>query len=457
MTRLLSSLIRIASLLAVVALTANPASGTQESFNFGGDQGTLEWNVSTTYGNCGPYHGTYTQWYFSGFTHVAHSGTRYPLTGSANYFQSSQPNYCPPTGPAPAVLPLGTSSFMIYFYPQYGGHGSATIEFPGRLRPKYVVLAVVYAPPGSASYVQYGTTTMVSTATTLGSSFVSQVSQSISLTTSGISGTSGSTASTNFTQQQDTSSSVTISKSSSLAITVPGPASDAAGLDHNYDVIYVWLNPVANVTLSTGKVVWRGYQYDGRDPIGNMEIVPLYVYQLKNPSTIGPDVANRLARTWDTSGPGGLTPADYSAILALDPFWNGSGTVDLTRYWGPVVGETIAYVPPPAGGQPITTLYVQTNEITTTQGQGAQVTYSVSFSSEYGSPVFGELLSEDLKSSSSLTLTNKWSQTQTQKVNQTASVSVTGPAYSANYTGPTAFNVYQDYYIYGTFMLFPAN
>ena len=68
--------------------------------------------------------------------------------------------------------------------------------------------------------------------------------------------------------------------------------------------------------------------------------------------------------------------------------------------------------------------------------------------------IFGGLLSEDLKSSNTLTWTNKWSSTETSKVSQAATVSITGPAYGTGYSGPTLFNMYQDN-IYGTYMFYP--
>jgi hypothetical protein len=56
-----------------------------------------------------------------------------------------------------------------------------------------------------------------------------------------------------------------------------------------------------------------------------------------------------------------------------------------------------------------------------------------------------------LTTADTLSWTNKWSSQSTQQVGQTAAVSVTGPAFADNYTGPVEFNVFQDN-VYGTFM-----
>jgi hypothetical protein len=102
------------------------------SAGLGNDQ-SLEWHYYlSSSGTCGPYNGTYTVWSFDYFTYVDASGYPCPISeAGASYISSSQPQYCPPTGPEPAVLPLGYTGadghMMIDFYPGYGGSGSAVI------------------------------------------------------------------------------------------------------------------------------------------------------------------------------------------------------------------------------------------------------------------------------------------------------------------------------------------
>jgi hypothetical protein len=332
----------------------------------------------------------------------------------------------------------------------------------GSIDPKYVVLAVTYAPPGASSFVTYAGTTMMGTSTSLSNTFTDQVSVSVSIR-GGVSiiGTGGSTtgtASTSYTKAMDTSSSVALSKTVTSGTTVRGPSRSADGINHDFDIVWVWLNPKVDVTItSPTSIEWNGYSYDMRDPAGEMDIVPLYVAWLKTPSMIPADVANRLARTWDTSGLGGLTSVDYDIILARDPFAtnpsydpNGTSRFDLE------FGQTFTYEPPPQGGQPITQTYSVSYQTTSTFGQGVQDTYQIGFSidTEFHGGFLGRI-QVMVRDSTNFTWVNKWNQLSTQMTGQTASLSITGPAFSDGYTGPTAIQVWKDN-VYGTFMFHPV-
>jgi hypothetical protein len=214
---------------------------------------------------------------------------------------------------------------------------------------------------------------------------------------------------------------------------------------------------MVNLTVGpSGKVVWNGYGYNMNDPAEEMEVVPLYVAWLKNPSTIPADVATYLARSWDTSGLGGLTGSDYSAILNRDPFANASYNpeTDSTNRFQLMTGETFPFEPPPAGGQPVTKTYQLSTQTTNTNSQGAKDTYAVQYSID--TTFKGAFLADltiDIQSSKTFTWVNQWSMTNTSTVGQTASLSITGPAYSDNYTGPTEIQVWRDN-VYGSFMFY---
>jgi hypothetical protein len=64
---------------------------------------------------------------------------------------------------------------------------------------------------------------------------------------------------------------------------------------------------------------------------------------------------------------------------------------------------------------------------------------------------FAGAFKSELKTSDTLTWTNKFNASSTKQVGQTASLSVTGPTTADNYTGPVEFDVFQDT-IYGSFM-----
>ena len=68
-----------------------------------------------------------------------------------------------------------------YYMTATGGNGSASAAAMGFINPKYVVVGVTYAPPGSSSSVQYTNTTSVGSTTTISNSFTSGVGFSVSV------------------------------------------------------------------------------------------------------------------------------------------------------------------------------------------------------------------------------------------------------------------------------------
>lgn len=353
-----------------------------------------------------------------------------------------------------------------------GGNGAIT--YKGSITPKYIVLAVIYAPPGSKSTVDYGASTLLGTASALADSFTSgnSVTTSVSLGAgSSIFGVSfgdsmTSTASTSYTQQSDTSSSLSVNKINSSDIIVPGPASSAVGIDHSTDVVLVWLNPAANFSLTpgSGAIQWTNLAFDARDPAGDMDVVPLQLAQLENPALISSATQQSLDRSW--AGPGGaLTGSDLLTIAARDPFSNPSYTVNVGAgsscssdgRFCLAGSQDFPYQPPAPGGQPITEKMSAQYQTTATSGQAATDTYQVGFTTDLNAhAAFLQQFSIDVKTSNTFSWMNKWSSTRTNTAGQSASLSITGPASADNYVGPTEFNLFQDN-VYGTFMFFPIN
>jgi hypothetical protein len=184
---------------------------------------------------------------------------------------------------------------------------------------------------------------------------------------------------------------------------------------------------------------------------------------LENPTTIPADVVSRLARTWDTSGQGGLTDADYATILQRDPCVNSAynpNTDPLHRY--DYQGVNFDYEPGAQGEQPAPVTHAVSHQVTTANGKTSTDSYGVSYTYDVTSSLTGNVLgvsaklSDDVKSTLSMTLTNKWSSTLTNTVGTSATLSITGPAYADNYTGPTQMEVWKDN-IYGTYMFYPVN
>jgi hypothetical protein len=357
-------------------------------------------------------------------------------------------------------------SFTSEVYPFPGELGSATLQtLPFTLEPKFLVLAVTYAPPGAKSNVTYQNSTAQGTSTALSNSFSNQNSVSVTLGVStgvkdifsaGVSGTE----SHSYTQEQDSSSSIALNTTTTYGRQILGPASSTVGVDHQADVVWVWLNPIVNMSSNlNGTFNWTGYSFDPRDPVNEMDIVPLYVSWLENPQSIPADVASVLARPWDTSGTGGLNATDYATILARDPLVNTAynPNTDANHRFDLSGSSDITYEPPPSGDQPVVQTYSLVYQNTTQQGEGASDTYQTGTSIDVSASE-GDLLvsvKEDLKTSNTLTWVNKWSSTFTNTAGQTASASITGPTTADSYTGPVRFQVWKDN-VYGTFMFYPV-
>jgi hypothetical protein len=352
----------------------------------------------------------------------------------------------------------------------------------GFIEPKYVVLTVTYAPPGSGSSVTYSNSTLLGTSLGFDTSFNSTTTQTTTvgggfkIPILGISFGSSSTSSTQFTQQSDANSSVAVDETTTLSTTIPGPASSAVGLNHDVDIIWIWLNPVLNYSISSANsLTWTGFSFDMRDPVGEMDVIGVPVAFLNGHQPMPSNIADVLARRWapralcnasdpncgsDGTEPPGLNASDLAAILQADPFANSNYVINIpsgsnctadARFCR-TTNQNLQYSPPPAGGQPITQSYTIVHQTTDTQGQSASETRQVNFSNDLNAS-FNFIISfnADLKTTNVLTTTNKWSSSSTQKVGQTAAATVTGPASTDNYTGPIEFEVFQDN-IYGTFM-----
>jgi len=322
---------------------------------------------------------------------------------------------------------------------------NGSYAYVGSVYPKYQVLSVIYAPPGRSSFVNYGQSTELGTSSSWGSS----ITKSTMLTSVlQIGFLSPINTSQTWTQRADTTKTISVNKSSSLSISVPGPLNSNVGIDHNYDIIQVWLNPKADFTvISDNGAKWK-YSFDPRDPVNEMDVVPLYVHELKNPSTIPAGKAQLLARTWAGTGQG-LTTNDYAKILARDPFANGSTNIDPIRFHLQI-GQTLAYDPPPCGGQPLTNTYTEGYQTKTTDEQTATDSYSVSYTKTAGLPKFTSWLSANFTNQTTLTWEHKWGHQASQSSGNTATLSITGPS-SCTYSGPVDVQVYQDN-VYGTFM-----
>lgn len=267
---------------------------------------------------------------------------------------------------------------------------------------KYKVMGVVYAPPGSASSVTYGNSNLVGSTDTM--SFTNSSTQTTSLSVSvsaGIPHIFGSTAtysySDGWTDSIQRTNSVSVQTTTGNSVATMGPISSSLGVDHDNDVIYIWLNPVLTGTTaisgSTASLNWTALQSnscDRNDPadppnlqqaVGGCDpnqypypdIIGIPVWCLKNPYSPNQGCAQWIAytsRSWDLStwgkdsntqlplGPG-LTMRDYADILEADPFvvLNGNATNVCHPSYGPHldpnVPETVPQLPQTLAGNEV--------------------------------------------------------------------------------------------------------
>jgi hypothetical protein len=318
-----------------------------------------------------------------------------------------------------------------------------------------VVLGVYYTPPGSASSVTYTNNTLTSSTLTTQASLSSSYTESetLLLTTSllgWVGGSSTSGATTSYTQATSSSNttSVALATSTSYSVAVPGPDCDYCGVDHDYDVIAVWLNPVQLYTLTSTGVQPNGYGYSTLDTPG-MDIQYVYAGELNGDITMRSSIATAFERSWasvlycggtGTCSSPGLTSTDEANILAFDPYGTctyESATTDQTdcpeppsdsRYTESTI-EPFPYEQPAPGGDPITTGYTWSYSSSDSESSSYTTTDSQTFGLEsvFNGKIFWLGISATLQQSWTETQTYVSSAQYTSSNTSTASASITGP------------------------------
>jgi len=398
--------------------------------------------------------------------------------------------------------------------------GSQTVTLaPGQtvtayINPKYRIIGVQYAPPGAASSVVYTGNTTIGHTTDISSSFSANVSESVSIgSTGGIfgffkGGVTG-TSTTSWTQGSSTDNTTTLTQGSSFSNTLGGPTNSFAGVDHDYDEILLWLNPVVPLSqpfpiiTPIEPVTWNGYGFDLNDPTApnDLDIQHIKVGWLNGDIPIPSDIASVLDRAWAGSqnfnwpsgqgpgltGPGTDPNSDFGQILQADPFaWctpishgvipqvpTGPGTTgpatcptsvpiepNSNRYTQ-VTNQPLNFTQAAVGANPNPNAFTQSTTTMTSnktgsnhefkQGFGIDITFTTGSDKLVG-------LTYDFKTSNTETWTDQTLKTLTNTTGNTAQVTITGPTCtvvnnvcSPQYTGPNLLTLYQDN-LYGTFM-----
>src|SRR5579875_1171194 len=473
MSTLLNKMLGLARLLSRISLMLLPllpclamAQTTTQNISISVGNGTLSYQYQVQQGSCGGTTQTSAnQW--QNFVYTPNGGSPVSLSGSLWYIYScsyyqvnggwgyESNSYSANGGSNEVTLTGGdyTITFSASIGDPYGSGSLAEAStVSGYINPKYVVVSVAYAPPGPSSYVDYTNSTLVGNTSSISSSFESGLSFSVSVASAdGVSGwldgkVTGTTTS-DFIQSSSSSSSLTISKTASLSEKTPGPTNPYQGINHDYDVIWLWLNPVVLTTFTENgagnvtAVQWNGYGYSALDPAG-IDVVPIYVGQLNGDLPFTQDQQNLLARAWAASemwpsgqGPA-LTSADYQTIEQADPYWmctpNPSAcpsSPSSSRFTQTNNNENVVYFQAPPGGQPITQTYTEGYTTTSTSSSGTSSTFKQTFALEESWE--GSLFLAAVKESMTQSSTFSWQTTKNNAItntnSSTATASITGP------------------------------
>jgi hypothetical protein len=308
----------------------------------------------------------------------------------------------------------------------------------GTCRPKFVILSVIYAPPGktgggSSSAVSYNSSSTLGSTVTSSQGFNTSHAVTASV---GFKTFFNASASFNSTRNTVDTTSQDVRKTTSSTISRPAPGAD--GIDHDQDQIWLWLGPTVDMTFPTPSTLEWSFNNSG-----TMDIQFVFVGWLKNPSLMPPGVQNQLASY-------GITSADYPAMLSADPFANGATTIDSSRY--APLNMTFPYEPPLNPGDPSTTTnFTATFSSTSTSSTTTTHQYSVG-ASVSGGFNFASVWHASLKIDNTWTWTHTNFRSTSTGTSESASVSVGGPSFG--YSGPTSIAVYYDR-LYNTFLFAP--
>ena len=308
--------------------------------------------------------------------------------------------------------------------------------------PKYKVLKVIYAAPGIGSTVVYTNGSGTGSTSSIGRSFDSGF---------GLKATCGISLGLDWSQSSSNEKTISIENSQSAQNQW---TSLTDGIDHDQDIMEIWLNPAAEVTLTSAK--------DGSWALGNnpgdpataqvgADIVHLTIGQLMGRvPIINEYILAKLKRDWPNggalTGPG--TDTDFHNIAKQNPYYAlghdfaaNSFIPDPARF-SLAKCSMINYLP--ANSTVQTSNYSVQSNLVNSNSTSASNSYSVKVSAS----IPGASLIE-LGASGFLTWTDTISERKSSNNSTSATIAITQPL--GNWQGPVSIVAYTDN-VYGTYL-----
>jgi hypothetical protein len=308
----------------------------------------------------------------------------------------------------------------------------------GLLKPRFVILTIVYAPPGSGgsgggatSNVMYSAESNAGFSTSATQSF--STSNSLRVDASGSLFGNGGGAGIGFDYSQTASDTTSVDIKKSTGTTITRAGTQSAGTNHDDDQLLVWLNPVIAASVGPSSIAWH---FDQTAPA---VLQWLTIRELKDPSLMAAGTRQLLASY-------GVTQQDFALIAQRDPFSDPRYQRDPARFLP--INFWFPYQPPtsPGGTVPILTYKLSASD-SITQGHSSEDTYKVSMSFTMTAGL-EDFFQTKLTDSHSWTWANRSTKSTTAGTTESASASVGGPA--RPYNGSTQVAVYYDL-LYKTF------
>ena len=216
----------------------------------------------------------------------------------------------------------------------------------------YVVVAILYAPPGNSSNAAFSDTSTSGSSSTFVNSQGQTDTFGITFSETQTSYKEGLTFASGSTTAGSEQFSTSLNAASGNQIK---SAKDI--IDHTQDTFYLWMNAefTPEIDVQHDKIIMQISTGGGN----YADVLPITVAQLQNPALIKPkDLAPQVVRNLDGStstypGLGGLKPSDFQSILALDPFVTANPSAQPTntlRYFD-TLDRPVLEGPDQAGGE----------------------------------------------------------------------------------------------------------